>query len=62
MSILVTDIDTRVGTYNSHAFSNGNTLPLTGYPFGMNYFALQTNHDKGSWFSILMNRFTKAFG
>lgn len=50
MSILVTDIDTRVGTYNSHAFSNGNTLPLTGYPFGMNYFALQTNHDKGSWF------------
>ncbi|MBY5034604.1 GH92 family glycosyl hydrolase [Streptococcus gallolyticus] len=50
MTILVTDIDTRVGTYNSHAFSNGNTLPLTGYPFGMNYFALQTNQDKGSWF------------
>lgn len=50
MSILVTEIDTRVGTYNSHAFSNGNTLPLTGYPFGMNYFAPQTSMDKGSWF------------
>lgn len=46
---LVTEIDTRYGTYNSHAFSNGNTLPLTGHPFGMNYFAPQTTDQNGSW-------------
>lgn len=46
---LVETIDTRYGTYNSHAFSNGNTLPLTGVPFGMNYFSLQTTDSNGSW-------------
>ncbi|MGT2910534.1 GH92 family glycosyl hydrolase [Streptococcus cameli] len=46
---LVDSIDTRYGTYNSHAFSNGNCLPLTGHPFGMNYFALQTTDQNGSW-------------
>lgn len=48
-SSLVQQIDTRYGTYNSHAFSNGNTLPLTGVPFGMNYFAPQTTDQNGSW-------------
>ncbi|MBF0779768.1 MULTISPECIES: GH92 family glycosyl hydrolase [unclassified Granulicatella] len=46
----VSTIDTRYGTYNSHSFSNGNTLPLTGVPFGMNYFTLQTTDTNGSWF------------
>lgn len=46
---LVAEIDTRYGTYNSHAFSNGNTLPLTGHPFGMNYFAPQTTDQNGAW-------------
>ncbi|WP_303972725.1 GH92 family glycosyl hydrolase [Streptococcus merionis] len=45
----VQTIDTRYGTYNSHAFSNGNCLPLTGYPFGMNYFAPQSTDQNGSW-------------
>ena len=42
-------IDTRHGTDNQPEFSNGNTLPITAMPFGMNHFALQTNHQ-GNWF------------
>ncbi|KAF1296663.1 alpha-mannosidase [Enterococcus sp. JM4C] len=42
-------IDTRHGTENQHSFSNGNCLPYTGVPFGMNYFAPQTTNQKGSW-------------
>ncbi|OAB32702.1 alpha-mannosidase [Paenibacillus macquariensis subsp. defensor] len=42
-------IDTRQGTNNKHSYSNGNTLPYTGVPFGMNHFVVQTN-DEGSWF------------
>ena len=49
MSTILETIDTRLGTYNSHAFSNGNTLPLTGYPFGMTYFAPQTTDQHGNW-------------
>ena len=30
-------IDTRHGTANQHSFSNGNCLPYTGVPFGMNF-------------------------
>ena len=43
------DIDTRQGTNNQHSYSNGNTLPYTGVPFGMNFFAMQTAGDRGSW-------------
>lgn len=43
------NIDTRIGTENHHAFSKGNALPYTGVPFGMNYFAPQTDGTKGSW-------------
>ncbi|MFD1466097.1 GH92 family glycosyl hydrolase [Lapidilactobacillus mulanensis] len=46
----ITTIDTRQGTENNYRFSNGNTLPLTGAPFAMNYFTIQTNGDQGSWF------------
>ncbi|OAB46379.1 GH92 family glycosyl hydrolase [Paenibacillus antarcticus] len=42
-------VDTRQGTNNKHSYSNGNTLPYTGVPFGMNHFVVQTN-DEGSWF------------
>lgn len=42
-------IDTRHGTENQYSFSNGNCLPYTGVPFGMNYFAPQTTSDRGSW-------------
>lgn len=42
-------IDTRHGTDNQHSFSNGNCLPYTGVPWGMNYFAPQTNGENGSW-------------
>ncbi|MDN6625835.1 MAG: GH92 family glycosyl hydrolase [Pisciglobus halotolerans] len=42
-------IDTRHGTDNAPEFSNGNTLPVTAMPFGMNHFALQTN-NQGNWF------------
>lgn len=43
------NIDTRIGTNNQHSFSRGNALPYTGVPFGMNYFAPQTDGSKGSW-------------
>lgn len=43
------DIDTRQGTDNQHSYSNGNALPYTGVPFGMNFFAMQTAGDRGSW-------------
>lgn len=42
-------IDTRHGTDNQPNFSNGNTLPITAMPFGMNHFAIQ-NDDQSNWF------------
>lgn len=42
-------VDTRHGSYNQREFSNGNTLPYTGAPFGMNYFVLQ-NSTGSNWF------------
>ncbi|MEC6746966.1 GH92 family glycosyl hydrolase [Marinilactibacillus sp. XAAS-LB27] len=42
-------IDTRHGTLNKVGYSNGNTLPYTGTPFGMNYFVLQSQNDS-NWF------------
>lgn len=41
-------IDTRHGTLNTPNFSNGNTLPYTGVPFGMNYFIHQ-NQMNTNW-------------
>lgn len=41
--------DTRVGTYSTYKYSNGNTLPYTGVPNAMNYFAAQTEDGEGSW-------------
>lgn len=49
MTILA--IDTRQGTDNSGQFSNGNCLPYTGVPFGMNYVCPQTNSDERWWFN-----------
>lgn len=46
----VSQIDTRFGTYNSSDYSNGNTLPYTGLPFGRQYFVPQTLDTTGSWF------------
>ena len=43
-------IDTRQGTANQHNYSNGNTLPYTAHPFGMNHFVVQTTSERGSWF------------
>lgn len=47
--MLIETIDTRHGTANQYNFSNGNCLPYTGVPFGMNYFAPQTTDQKGNW-------------
>lgn len=46
----ITQIDTRIGTKSKYEFSRGNTLPLTGMPFAMNYLSVQTNHDHSWWF------------
>lgn len=53
-------IDTRQGTNNKHSYSNGNTLPYTSVPFGMNHFAVQTN-DEGSWFFNPLDRVFQGF-
>jgi len=42
-------IDTRIGTKNSVDFSHGNTLPLTGMPFAMNYLSVQTTTADTAW-------------
>ena len=46
---ILNQIDIRQGTENVHSYSNGNALPYTGVPFAMNYFAVQTNGENGSW-------------
>ncbi|WP_461219233.1 GH92 family glycosyl hydrolase [Lapidilactobacillus salsurivasis] len=46
----ISSIDTRQGTDNTYRFSNGNTLPLTGVPFAMNYYTVQNDQSRGSWF------------
>jgi len=53
-------IDTRQGSNNKHSYSNGNTLPYTAVPFGMNHFAVQTN-DEGSWFFNPLDRVFQGF-
>ncbi|MDO1605849.1 GH92 family glycosyl hydrolase [Lactobacillus sp. YT155] len=55
--MLINSIDTRQGTNNNMYFSNGNCLPYTGVPFGMNYFCPQTNSDNQWWFNPLENMF-----
>jgi predicted alpha-1,2-mannosidase len=54
-------IDTRQGTANAHSYSNGNTLPYTGHPFGMNYFVPQTTNERGSWFFHPQDRIFQGF-
>ncbi|TGA93338.1 GH92 family glycosyl hydrolase [Lactobacillus johnsonii] len=46
----ITSIDTRVGTESKYEFSHGNTLPLTGQSFGMNYLSVQTTDNNSWWF------------
>lgn len=53
-------IDTRQGSNNKHSYSNGNTLPYTSVPFGMNHFVVQTNDD-GSWFFNPNDRVFQGF-
>lgn len=53
-------IDTRQGSNNKHSYSNGNTLPYTSVPFGMNHFVVQTN-DEGSWFFNPNDRVFQGF-
>lgn len=45
----ISSIDTRHGTSNTYELSRGNSFPFTGYPFGMNYFAIETTDDNW-WF------------
>ncbi|MBP2097838.1 GH92 family glycosyl hydrolase [Enterococcus rivorum] len=59
--MLLNLIDTRHGTNNQYSFSNGNCLPYTGVPFGMNYFAPQTNGDNGSWWFHPEDRIFQGF-
>lgn len=47
----ITQIDTRIGSKSDYYFSHGNTLPLIGTPFAMNYLSVQTNQDNSWWFN-----------
>lgn len=49
-------IDTRFGTANSEKQSNGNCFPLTGLPFNMNYFSIETTI--GNWW---FNPYEKSY-
>lgn len=42
-------INTKMGTFNSQRYSNGNCYPVCAVPRGMNFFTLQTRGG-GSWF------------
>ncbi|MEK8132374.1 GH92 family glycosyl hydrolase [Paenibacillus filicis] len=52
-------IDTRQGTNSKYTYSNGNTLPYTNVPFGMNHYVLQTQAE-GSWFFNPNDRVTQG--
>lgn len=54
-------IDTRQGTNNQHSYSNGNCLPYTAVPFGMNDFVVQTTDQKGSWYFNPHDRVFQGF-
>ncbi|MBE5816334.1 MAG: glycoside hydrolase family 92 protein [Clostridiales bacterium] len=50
-------INTRMGTFNSQRYSNGNVYPITAVPHGMNFFTIQTNVQKfTSWFYSPMDK------
>ena len=42
-------VNTKMGSFNSQRFSNGNCYPATALPHGMNFFTVQTSGG-GSWF------------
>ncbi|MDF0479379.1 GH92 family glycosyl hydrolase [Vagococcus sp. PNs007] len=54
-------IDTRQGTNNQHSYSNGNCLPYTAVPFGMNHFVMQTADQRGSWYFNPHDRVFQGF-
>ncbi len=54
-------MDTRQGTNNQHSYSNGNCLPYTAVPFGMNHFVVQTTDQKGSWYFNPHDRVFQGF-
>lgn len=45
----VNDIDTRHATQNVFELSRGNCYPFTGFPFGIQYFSVETNNENW-WF------------
>ncbi|MET9270909.1 GH92 family glycosyl hydrolase [Kribbella sp. NPDC003557] len=48
-SDLTAYVDTRRGTNASHAFSRGNTLPITAWPNGFNFVTPVTNASTHRW-------------
>lgn len=49
MSDFLEHVNPLQGTDSSFTYSNGNTLPLIGYPFAMTSWSLQTS-NKSNWF------------
>lgn len=47
---LISYVNPMQGTDSVYTYSNGNTLPLTSMPWGMNAWCPQTNEAGGAWF------------
>ena len=47
---LISYVNPLQGTDSVYTYSNGNTLPLTSMPWGMNAWCPQTNEAGGAWF------------
>lgn len=53
-------VNIKQGTFSDPRYSNGNTLPLVGVPFGMNDFCLQTKDAGDGWFYHPTHRHTEG--
>ncbi len=42
-------VNPMMGTQSSYELSNGNTYPITGLPWGMNYWTPQTGKNGNGW-------------
>ena len=53
-------VNTKMGSFNSMRYSNGNCYPVCAVPRGMNFFTLQTNGAGRGWFYSPYDKFTEG--
>lgn len=54
-------VNSKIGTFNSDKFSNGNIFPIVSVPFGMVNFTIQTDKGKWAWFYSPLDRIFEGF-